>query len=401
MPPTIHAMRLACEDAFRPYLRQVLEQNPPERHAHLQSQFGEHMDFLADFCLRGYPGAGGLTVEFIKGLHRAMFPPGYRQEVTTRDGHKIWMVPGEFKTVSNNVCDSYLHPGKVNVFLPSEQVPAAMQVLVARINAERDPVVRPRLRCYPSFRRFERPRGLHPGRPAGRTRRAADIPLHRHQIRRQARFDVCCRTGAGATRLAASARHPGGTWPEGCGLIDPIILLLGAAFSLSQKLMDFIDEHQWIVGKSGFALKYASVLLFGYVVHLSLAADAHLAPYFLSLFLFWILRGKIDYPSHVLFVFIPALLLGRCLTEEYLLLGLTGLAVYGALEYVVRHFRGWAVQVLLYKSLARFLMVPFGLGLYLDDFNPLVFTACGLLSMHAVRYLIRRDVIRLREGERT
>lgn len=135
-PPAIHAMRRACEDAFRPYLRQVLEQNPPERHAEIESQFAAHMDFLADFCLRGYPGAGGLTVEFIKGLHRAMFPPDYRQEITTRDGHKIWMVPGEFKTVSNNVCDSHLHPGKVNVFLPADQVPAALQARVARINVE-------------------------------------------------------------------------------------------------------------------------------------------------------------------------------------------------------------------------------------------------------------------------
>ncbi|MFZ3019059.1 MAG: Fic family protein [Gallionella sp.] len=129
-------MRLACEDAFLPYLRQVLEQNSPDRHAQIKGQFAEHMGFLADFCLRGYSGAGGLTVEFIKGLHRAMFPPDYRQEIVTRDGHKIWMVPGEFKSVSNNVCDSHLHPGKVTVFLPAEQVPAAMQTLMARINAE-------------------------------------------------------------------------------------------------------------------------------------------------------------------------------------------------------------------------------------------------------------------------
>lgn len=131
----------AVRDAFAPYLKQVLEQNPPERHALLRTQFAEHMDFLTDFCLRGYPGTGRLTVEFIKGLHRAMFPPGYRQEITTRDGHKVWMVPGEFKTVSNNVCDSHLHPGKVNVFLPAEQVPAAMQARVARINAELAAVV--------------------------------------------------------------------------------------------------------------------------------------------------------------------------------------------------------------------------------------------------------------------
>lgn len=128
-------LRLACEDAFLPHLRQVLEQNPPERHAGIKEQFAAHMDFLADFCLRGYPGAGGLTVEFIKGLHRAMFPPDYRQEVTTRDGHKIWMVPGEYKSISNNVGDSSLRPGEVNVFLAPEKVPAAMARIVGEFNA--------------------------------------------------------------------------------------------------------------------------------------------------------------------------------------------------------------------------------------------------------------------------
>lgn len=129
------AMLAAVEDAFLPYLRQVLAQNPSAQHAQLQSQFAEHMAFLADFCLRGYPGAGGLTVEFIKGLHRAMFPPGYRQEVTTRDGQKIWMVPGEFKSVSNNCCENPAMPGGVILFMAPEKVPAAMVDLVARANA--------------------------------------------------------------------------------------------------------------------------------------------------------------------------------------------------------------------------------------------------------------------------
>lgn len=180
-------------------------------------------------------------------------------------------------------------------------------------------------------------------------------------------------------------------------MIDPSMVLLGAAFSVTQKLMDLIDEHKWIVGSAGFMLKYFSVLLSSYVIFLSLETDAHLTPYFLALFLFWILRGKIDYPSHVLFTFIPALFIGQRLTGEYLMLGLVGLAVYGVLEYVVRRCKGWVVQMLLYRSLARFLVVPFGLGLYLDDFNPLVYTVCGLLSIHVVRYLIRKNVIRLRE----
>lgn len=179
------------------------------------------------------------------------------------------------------------------------------------------------------------------------------------------------------------------------------MLLLGLAFSLAAKPIDLVDENKWIVGPAGFVLKYACVLLSGYVVFLSLEADRNLTPLFLALFLFWTLRGKFGYPSHVLFAFIPAVLIGRYLTGEYLLLGLAGLAVYGVLEFAVRRYKGWFVQMLLYRSLARFLVVPFGLGVYLADFTPLFYVIPGLLSMHAVRYLIRKDVIRLREGVRT
>lgn len=131
----LHTLMCASvTDAFRPYLRQVLAQNPPERHEYLQGQFAEHMDFLAGFCLERYPGQGGLTVEFIRGLHRACFPPDYRQEVITREGVRIWLVPGEYKSISNNVSQSYLHPGKTTVFLPPEQVAPAMAQVVETLN---------------------------------------------------------------------------------------------------------------------------------------------------------------------------------------------------------------------------------------------------------------------------
>lgn len=131
----LHALMLASvTDAFRPYLRQVLAQNPPERHAHLQGQFAEHMDFLAGFCLERYPGRGRLTVEFIRGLHRACFPPDYRQAITTREGVQIWLVPGEYKSISNNFSQSYLHPGRTNLFTPPEEVAQAMEQVVERLN---------------------------------------------------------------------------------------------------------------------------------------------------------------------------------------------------------------------------------------------------------------------------
>lgn len=180
------------------------------------------------------------------------------------------------------------------------------------------------------------------------------------------------------------------------------ILLLGAAFSLTAKPIDLIDENKWIVGKIGFALKYFFVLLFSYIVFLSLEADRNLTPLFLALFLFWILNDKFSYPSHVLaWAFIPGILLGPHITKEYAAIGIAGLAVYGVLEYVIRHFKNRVVQILLYKSLGRFLIVPFGLSLYLDDYNLFLYVIPGLLSMHLVRYLIKKDIIRIREGVRT
>ena len=179
------------------------------------------------------------------------------------------------------------------------------------------------------------------------------------------------------------------------------ILVLGAAFGLTAKPVDLIDENKWITGKAGFVLKYFFGLLFSYVVFLSLEADRNLTPFFLSLFLFWILKGKFGYPSHVLFAFITALLLGPHVTREFTVMSVAGLAAYGILDYVVRCFKNKVVQIFLYRSLARFLIVPLGLSLYLDDLAPFLYTIPGLLSMHLVRYLIKIDVIRIREGVRT
>lgn len=179
------------------------------------------------------------------------------------------------------------------------------------------------------------------------------------------------------------------------------ILAMGLGFAVIAKPIDLIDENGWIQGALGFVIKYACVLIFSGVVYLSLQINQNLAPHFIALFFFWILNGKLNYPSHVLFAFIPALIMGRYLTMQYLLLALAGLAVYGILELLVKRSKSRLIHLLLYKSLARFIIVPLGMGIYLSDLTPVIYSIPGLLSMHLVRYLIHANIIKIKEGGRT
>ena len=119
--------------ANRRYLQDVLQRNSPERHDDITALFERHMAAIADYCMGGYGGAGSLTTEFIRGLHKMLFPEGYtyRQEV---DGKLRELVPGEYRD-GQGAADSQLDPGAVVVFAPPEDVSAAMEAAVGRLNA--------------------------------------------------------------------------------------------------------------------------------------------------------------------------------------------------------------------------------------------------------------------------
>lgn len=118
--------------ANRRYLQDVLQRNAPERHDDITALFERHMAAIADYCMDGYGGAGSLTTEFIRGLHKMLFPEGYtyRQEV---DGKLRELVPGEYRD-GQGAADSTLEPGAVVVFAPPEDVSSAMEVAVERLN---------------------------------------------------------------------------------------------------------------------------------------------------------------------------------------------------------------------------------------------------------------------------
>jgi len=119
--------------ANRRYLQDVLQRNSPERHDDITALFERHMAAIADYCMVSYGGAGTLNVAFIRGLHKMLFPQGYtyRQEV---DGKLLVLMPGEYRDGQGAV-DSTLEPGAVMTFAPPEEVSAAMEAAVERLNA--------------------------------------------------------------------------------------------------------------------------------------------------------------------------------------------------------------------------------------------------------------------------
>lgn len=123
----------AMRDACLPYLVKVLARNAPEKHAQIKSMFETHMAFLADYCLAGYGGRGTLTEAFICGLHKTLFPSDYKQTMKTPESEEVWMVPGEYKRISNSG-ESYLYPDRIIVFIAPEDVLETMAKVVNTLN---------------------------------------------------------------------------------------------------------------------------------------------------------------------------------------------------------------------------------------------------------------------------
>lgn len=125
----------AMRDACIPYLKQVLARTPEDKHSNITSLFETHMAYLADYCMAGYGGRGTLTEAFICGLHKALFPRDYKQALmTTPEGEVVYMVPGEYKRISNSG-GSYVYPDRIIVFIAPEDVPETMAKAVKTLNA--------------------------------------------------------------------------------------------------------------------------------------------------------------------------------------------------------------------------------------------------------------------------
>lgn len=124
----------AVRGANQSYLEHFLARNPPELHAGMRANFERHMVEIAEYCLAGYGGAGTLTTDFIRGLHRRLFPPGYVQYAVNPQGEKVvFMVPGEYKTMENKARITLTDASRM--FAPPGEVVAGMENVVTTLNA--------------------------------------------------------------------------------------------------------------------------------------------------------------------------------------------------------------------------------------------------------------------------
>ena len=123
----------AVSNANRYYLARVLERNQPEQHERIRGLFNTHMGVVADYCIKGYGGAGTLTTAFIRGLHKILFPGNYRQTITTPQGEVAYMVPGEYKVVPNQG-ENMAFPGTTNVYIAPVDVAEALEYAIGRVN---------------------------------------------------------------------------------------------------------------------------------------------------------------------------------------------------------------------------------------------------------------------------
>jgi len=112
-----------------------------------------------------------------------------------------------------------------------------------------------------------------------------------------------------------------------------IALLLGLLSGTFLTLMDRIDEHR-VVERHRTILAYLAAIATAASMAWSIEQFLVLYPFLFGLCVEWIIKDKIDFPSHVFFLFLLTLYFGWCINLLWLY------APYVALYLVVRYVSG-------------------------------------------------------------
>lgn len=175
-----------------------------------------------------------------------------------------------------------------------------------------------------------------------------------------------------------------------------LILIYWFTFSTAFKIVDLIDEHGWLPWKKGFFIKYFAAILVICSIYGALSINPLFIYYFVPIFTFWILKNKMEYPSHVFIMFIGALLFGWYIKMASIIpiIGIT--FIYFTLEYIVKKFqKNKYVNTILYCSLWRYYIVPFFIGIYFNEMRIFIYVIPWLLSMLLIRKMIKKWIIQI------
>lgn len=116
-------------------LAALYDSHPAEQHRDITLRYAGLMQQLVEYSSTEFFAAGQLTTAFIRGLHRLLFPPDYPPASVLVDGAHVETIPGEYKSYQQGTPGT-IQPHGIKLFMPPEQVPEAMELIVATVERQ-------------------------------------------------------------------------------------------------------------------------------------------------------------------------------------------------------------------------------------------------------------------------
>lgn len=118
------------------YLRNALLRTPQDKHGIIFNGYSGDMERIIRFCQKFVESDNaGPDEEFIKWLHKTLYPEGYVQKSRTPEWEEfVWMIPGEYKKIDIISKDN----ANKDVYLKPEKVEQWMQNIIREYQENRD-----------------------------------------------------------------------------------------------------------------------------------------------------------------------------------------------------------------------------------------------------------------------
>lgn len=121
------------KNAMNHYLKESLWRVSLDRHEQMKNMFNAHMEIIANYCFDNFINKSELTENFIKWLHKQLYPKDYVQYIKDNKWRNIlYMKPWEYKTINNKIYNYILE--KEIEFEKPELVKIKMNYLIENFN---------------------------------------------------------------------------------------------------------------------------------------------------------------------------------------------------------------------------------------------------------------------------